>query len=163
MLCSELAGICDSCGNYSRFRKLNCQAVGTKLKQSCFAQHPGWGDLPFHGREEFQFCRCRSRLKHYTFDTGLQVVADPVSSGVYVHAESYKSWSSKAVLGDDFIEYTSQRKWEQMAMPPVVFCRTRRVRNLCILLSECHHHNKGEGCGISHEKRCFYSILYHTY
>lgn len=82
-----------------------------------------------------------------------------------MHAESYRSGFSKVVIGGGLIEYTSQRKWGLRAMeePPVVSCRTReRVRNVYIPLPEYHYHRKGEGHGVSHEKRYFYSIPSHT-
>lgn len=116
-------------------------------------------------RDEFQFHRCRNRLKHYTFVTEPHRLVDPVSSGVCVHTESYRSGSSKAIMGGCLIEYTPQSKWGQRAMgeQPVVACRTwKRVRNLCIPLPEYHHHSKGKSHGVSHERRCFYSIPYHT-
>lgn len=66
--------------------------------------------LLFHVREEFQFHRCRNRLKHYTFVTEPHRLVDPVSSGVYVHTDSYRSGSSKAVMGGCLIEYTPPKQ-----------------------------------------------------
>lgn len=148
----------DGCGNYSRFRK-SIKPYGPSRNRAVSRSILSGEVCSSMWGRSFNF---RNRLKHYIFVTGPQRLVDPVSSGVYVHAESYRSGSSKAIMGVCLIEYTPQSKWGQRAMgeQPGVPSRTwKRVRNLCIPLPEHRHCSRGESHGVSHEKRHFTVFL----